>query len=270
MSMALTFGTAPHGPHPAGQFNFESRGPDTVLYWDEFPKRVRVEFDQATIADSRAVRALHETGRLMVLYFPLADVDQSVLEPSEHTTASSAKGTATYWNVQVGDRTAENAVWAYAAPPAGAPPMAGHVAFHYSAMDAWYQEDERVYAHPRDPYHRVDVHASSRHVVVRHHDIVVAESTRPLLLFETSLPVRYYIPPEDVRTDHLRRSDTVTPCPYKGPGQHWHLTATEEQVDDMAWSLPEPLPGEPEKARDCICFYPDKVRIDVDGVRVHR
>lgn len=160
--MALTFGTGPHSPHPGGQFNFEHSGPDTVLYWEPFPKRVRVEFNRATVADSQGMRALHETGRLMVLYFPRDDVDESLLEPNDHTTESSSKGTARYWTVRVGDQLAENAVWAYPAPPSGAPPIAGYVAFRYSAMDAWYQEDERVYAHPRDPYHRVDVGASQR------------------------------------------------------------------------------------------------------------
>jgi uncharacterized protein (DUF427 family) len=263
--MTLTFGRGPFGTHPAGQFNFAKPGPDTVLYWEEFPKRVRVEFNGATIADSRAVRALHETGRLMVLYFPREDVDQTVLEATDHTSQSPTKGTARYWTVRVGDRAAENAAWAHENPSGDAPAMTGYLAFRYSAMDAWYQEDERVYAHPRDPYHRVDVHASSRHVVVRHQGTTIADSSRPQLLFETSLPVRYYLPPDDVRTEYLRPSDTVTPCPYKGAGQHWHLTTEAGRVQDAAWSLPDPLPGDAVKTKGYFCFYPDKVELEVDG-----
>jgi uncharacterized protein (DUF427 family) len=264
--MTLTFGRGPFGTHPGGEFNFDTAGPETVLYWEEFPKRVRVEFNGATIADSQAVRALHETGRLMVLYFPREDVDASVLEPSDHTTESPSKGTARYWTVRVAERTAENAAWSYQQPATGASAMADYVAFRYSAMDAWYQEDERVYAHPRDPYHRVDVHAASRHVVVRHEGTTIAESTRPRLLFETRLPVRNYLPPQDVRTEYLQMSDTVTPCPYKGSGQHWHLSVEGTRlVDDAAWSLPDPLPGDALKVQDYICFYPDKVTIEVDG-----
>lgn len=263
--MALTFGTGPHSPHPGGQFNFERCGPDTVLYWEPFPKRVRAEFNGATVADSQDMRALHETGKLMVLYLPREDVDEALLEATDHTPESPSKGRAQYWTVRVGDRVAENAVRAYPEPPVGAPPIADYVAFRYPAMDAWYQEDERVYAHPRDPYHRVDVHAAARHVVVRSGGATIAESTRPQLLFETSLPVRYYLPPEDVHTDLLERSTTVTPCPYKGAGEHWHLTLAAQRIEDAAWSLPDPLPGDAVKAKDHICFYPDKVDIEVDG-----
>lgn len=263
--MALTLGRGPFGSRAAGQFNFERHGPDRVLYWEPFPKRIRIEFGGATVADSRRVRALHETGLLMVLYLPLDDVDEDLLEATGHTTTCPLKGEATYWTVRVGDRVADNAVWTYRAPIEGAPPMTGYVAFHPSAMDAWFQEDERVYAHPRDPYHRVDVHRSSRHVVVAHEGRVLAESWHPQLLFETSLPVRYYLPPEDVRTEALQRSDTVSPCPYKGEGQHWHLTSDGERVvEDVAWSLPRPL-GDAQQAIDHLCFYPDRVDVEVDG-----
>ncbi len=124
------------------------------------------------------------------------------------------------------------------------------------------------FAHPRDPYHRVDVQASSRHVVVRHDGQVVAESHRPKLLFETGLPVRYYLPPADVRTERLAPSGTVSDYPYKGPGQHWHLAGGDGAlVEDAAWSLPFPLP-EGLAAGQHLCFYPDKVDVEVDGERL--
>lgn len=262
--MALTLGDAPFGTSPAGQFNFTRKGPDTVLYWEDFPKRVRVEFNGKTIADSRRVKALHETGQLMVLYFPREDVAMGQLEPSKHTTESPHKGRASYWSVRVGERTAKEAVWSYEDPVPSALPLAGYLAFVYNKMDAWYQEDERVYAHPRDPYHRFDIHSSSRHVVVRHGGRVIAESRRPVLLFETGLPVRYYLPPEDVRTDLLAQSKIISQCPYKGDGQHWHLNIDGDRVEDAAWSLPNPL-GEAERIANYICFYPDKVDTEVDG-----
>ncbi len=263
--MALTLGNGPFGTSPAGQFNFTREGPDTVVYWEDFPKRVRAEFNGKTIADSRRVKALHETGQLMVLYFPREDVDMGLLEPTEHTTESPNKGKASYWSVRVGDRTADHAVWSYEDPVPSASPIAGYLAFVYKKMAAWYQEDERVYAHPRDPYHRFDIHRSSRHVVVRHNGGVIAESRRPAMLFETGLPARYYLPPEDVRTDLLGRSTTVSQCPYKGDGQHWHLTVGGDRVEDAAWSLPRPL-GEADRIAGYICFYPDKVDTEVDGV----
>lgn len=262
--MTLTFGGGPFGPQARGQFNFTREGPDTVLYWEDFPKRVRVEFNGATIADSRRVKALHETGRFMVLYFPREDVDMDRLEATDHQTDSPHKGVASHWSVRVGDRVAENAVWSYPDPVPSAPPIGGYMAFVYRKMDAWYQEDERVYAHPRDPYHRFDVHRSSRHVVVRHGGVVIAESERPEMLFETGVPARYYLPPDDVRTDLLSRSETVSQCPYKGDGQHWHLDVGGERIEDAAWSLPSPL-GEAERIAGYLCFYPEKVRTEVDG-----
>lgn len=115
----------------------------------------------------------------------------------------------------------------------------------------------------RDPYHRVDVRASSRHVVVRHRAQVIADSRRPKLLFETGVPIRYYLPFADVRSDLLLLSNTVSECPYKGDGQHWHLVHGTERVGNAAWSLPHPLP-EGLAAAEHVCFYPDKVDVQVD------
>jgi uncharacterized protein (DUF427 family) len=267
--MTLTFGMGPFGPHPAGQFNFTRRGPDTVLYWDDYPKRVRVEFNGSIIADSRRMKALHETGHLMVVYFPREDVDLSLLVATDHHTEGRDKGTASYWSVRVDGRVAKNAVWSYENPVESAPAIAGYMSFVHEQMDAWYQEEERVYAHLRDPYHRFDVHRSSRHVVVRHDGVVVAESRRPWMLFETGTPVRYYLPPEEVRTDLIEQSETVSHCPYKGDGQHWHLRTDGDRVEDAAWSLPDPL-GEAQRIAGCICFYPEKVDTEVDGERLAR
>ena len=263
--MTLTYGSAPFGDDPAGRFNFQRSGPASVLYWEPFPKRVRVEFAGETIADSRAVRALHETGHLMKLYFPRADVAFEHLEPTGHHSECPFKGQASYWTVRAGERTAENAVWGYRDPIPSADFLRDHVAFEYDAMDAWYQEDDRVYAHPRDPYHRFDIHHASRRVVVRHDDVVIADSRRPALLFETGLPARYYLHPDDVRVELLERSRYVSQCPYKGAGQHWNLQLDEARIRNVAWSLPEPL-GEAEVVRGWFCFYEDRVVVEVDGV----
>ncbi len=104
-------------------------------------------------------------------------------------------------------------------------------------MDRWIKEDDPVYSLPRDPYHRVDVRSSSHHLVIRHGDVVVAESYRPKRFLETDLPVRYYLLFADARIDVLKLSDTISECPYKGHGQHWNLVAADEVVADAAWSL---------------------------------
>lgn len=261
--MALTIGTGPFGQKPAGRFNFEP--PRVALYWDDYPKRIRAQFNGVTVADSRRVKALHETGHLMVLYFPRDDVDLRHLEATSRRTTCPHKGEASYWSVHVGERTAQNAVWSYEDPKPSVAPIAGYMAFVYEQMDAWLQEDEPIYAHPRDPYHRVDVHRCSRHVVVRHRDTIVAESARPYVLFETGLPPVYYLHPDEVRTDLLVRSDLNTECPYKGGASHWHLEAVDgSQVDNAAWSLPEPF-SDAAPLSGHFAFYPKKVRIDVDG-----
>ncbi|CAN5768460.1 DUF427 domain-containing protein [soil metagenome] len=262
--MTLTLGNAPFGPQSTGRFNFERVGPAHTIYWEDWPRRMRAELGGETLLDTRAGKLLHETGMLPVHYFPRDDVRFDLLEPTDHTTHCPFKGDASYWSIQAGGRTLENAVWGYPEPLDGAPDLAGYVALYYDRPDAWFEEDERIYAHPRDPYHRVDVRPGSYHVVVRLGSEVVAETDHPVLLFETGLPVRWYVAPDDVRTDLLERSDTVSECPYKGDGQHWNLTAGGETVPDAAWSLPHALP-EALAADGSYCFYPDKVTIEVDG-----
>ncbi len=139
----------------------------------------------------------------------------------------------------------------------------------WDAMDAWFEEDEEVYTHARDPYTRVDILASSRRVKVRLGDLDVADSWSPRLLFETGLPVRYYLPRTHVRMDLLERSPTVTRCPYKGRAGTWSVRARETLHEDLAWSYAAPLP-ESQKIAGLIAFYNEKLDIEVDGVLQER
>lgn len=257
--MSLTVGTGPFGPRRGTLMAGDL--PDHVLYWEAWPRRMRAMFGGATVLDTRSGMLLHETGKLAEHYYPMDQIRPDYIEPSDHRGHDEHKGESRHWHLRVGDHFAENAVTEYLSPPGL---LTDWVTIEFSAMDRWFEEDEPIYAHPRDPYHRVDVRASSRHVVVRHGDVVVADSTRPRMLFETSTPVRYYLPFDDVRIDLLERSDTISECPYKGDGQHWHLHVDGQQVDDAAWSLPHPLP-EGFAAAEHVCFYPDKVSVEVDG-----
>jgi uncharacterized protein (DUF427 family) len=263
--LALTVGTGPFGKQSTGKFNFEVTAPrGHALYFEDSPKRVRAVFNGETVVDSRRVKLMHETGHLPIYYFPEEDVRQDLLEPSDHTTHCPFKGDASYWSVRVGDRVAENAVWSYLEPLEGAPPISGYVAFYHDAMDKWLEEDEEIIGHPHDPYHRVDVLESSRHVRVRVNGEVVAETHRPKILFETGLPPRYYLPPEDVHTELLVESETKTVCPYKGIASYRSTRIDGEVVEDLAWYYPEPLP-EAQKVRDHVCFYDEKAVIEIDG-----
>ena len=149
-------------------------------------------------------------------------------------------------------------------PPPEVEVLAGHVYLEWAAMDAWFEEDEEVYVHPRDPYTRVDIITSSRHVVVRVAGEVVAESQTPTLLFETWLPVRYYLPPAHVRLDRLHPSATTSQCPYKGTATFWSVEAGGTTHPDLAWTYPAPLP-ESIKVAGLVCFFNEKVDLIVDG-----
>ena len=263
--MALTLGTGPFGEKSAGAFNFEVTAPrEHVLYLEDSPRQVRAVFGGETVADSTRVKLLHETGHLPVYYFPQGDVRMDLLVLTDHSTHCPFKGDASYWSVRAEDRVAENAVWGYPEPLESCPPIAGYLAFYWGAMDAWFEEDEEVFVHPRDPYHRVDVLESSRHVRVSVNGEVVAETRRPKVLFETALPPRYYIPPEDVRTDLLVPTETETGCPYKGFASYWAVEAGGERVEDLVWGYPRPIPGA-EKIGDHLCFFDERVDVEVDG-----
>jgi uncharacterized protein (DUF427 family) len=214
---------------------------DATFRWEPSPRHVRAVFNDVTIADSRHVMLLIEPHHLPVFYFPEGDVRRDLLEPTEHHTSSPLKGEASYWSIRVGDRVAENAAWMYPDPPADGPAVKGYIAFYWNAMDAWYEEDERAYAHARDPYKLIDTRQSSRHVRILLGDTVIAETRRPLLLFETGLPTRYYIPQEDVRMDRLEPSDRITQCAYKGQASHWTAKIGDEVYKHIAWTYHEPL-----------------------------
>jgi uncharacterized protein (DUF427 family) len=228
-------------------------------------RRVRVFVAGEAVADSSRTIYLFETGHLPVYYFPRADVRSDLLEPTDHGTHCPYKGDASYYTVVVGDRRVENAIWGYPDPLASIPQIADYVAFYWDKADAWFEEDDEVFRHARDPYHRVDVLQSSRHVQVRIGDVIVADSRRPRLLFETGLPVRYYVPKLDVRQDLLVPTPTRTRCPYKGEAVYWSVQVGADRLEDIAWSYPAPIPEAP-KIENLVAFFDEKVDVVVDGV----
>jgi uncharacterized protein (DUF427 family) len=234
------------------------------------PKRIRIRFGGQTIADSYGAAMLYETGHLPIYYLPRADVRMDLFEPTDHHSDCGRKGEASYWSVRVGDRVAKNAVWAYPKPIRGAEALADYVAFYWEEMDAWYEEDEQVDVHPRDPRHRVDTRLSSRHVRLELDGQTVAETRRPTLLFETSLPTRYYIPATDARLDLLEPSDKSTGCPYKGHARYYDIRIGERVYPDLVWSYPYPRP-EAFGVAGMLCFYTEKLdALYVDGELVER
>ncbi len=160
---------------------------------------------------------------------------------------SPSRGDARTSTVVAGGREAQGAAWRYEDSPIEA--LRDLVRFDWAAMDAWFEEDEEVFTHPRDPYTRVDILASSRHVRIEVGGATVAESASPRLLFETGLPVRYYLPRPHVRLDLLIPTETVSHCPYKGRAEWWSVRAPDGVHEDLAWVVPHPAAREPEDRR---------------------
>jgi uncharacterized protein (DUF427 family) len=238
--------------------------PDHRSEWEASPRWVRVKFGGQFVADSKNVMLLRETAHLPVYYFPQADVQMDLLVPGgpDHT---SALGEATRYTVQAGGQTAADAAWSIVKPAPGAPDLRGYLAFEWHKMEAWFEEDDEVYVHPRDPYKRIDVLHSSRHVQVVIGGQTIADTRRPRLLFETSLPTRYYIPKQDVRMDLLAPSASHSRCPYKGQASYYSVKVGDKLYPDLAWYYPYPIPECP-KIENLICFYNEKVdSILVDG-----
>ncbi|HZQ29004.1 MAG TPA: DUF427 domain-containing protein [Acidimicrobiales bacterium] len=230
-------------------------------------KRVRAWLGGELVVDTIRPMLVWEGPGYPAYYLPAADVRMELLIPTAGTKHSPDRGDAVVFDVKGGTKVAEGGAWQYAESPVDE--LRGLVRFDWAAMDHWFEEDEEVFVHPRSPYTRVDILPSSRRVRVELGGVVVAESTRPWLLFETGLPTRYYLPLVDVRMDLLRPSGTHTSCPYKGTASYWSVEAGGQLFEDVAWYYPTPLP-ESERVAGLVSFFNEKVDLYVDGVLQER
>jgi uncharacterized protein (DUF427 family) len=224
-------------------------------------KRVRAYLAGRVVADTRRPVLVWEIPYYPAYYVPLADVVAD-LEPTGKTEHSPSRGEAQIFDVRMAEATAESAAKRY--PDSPLESLRDLVRFDWAAMDEWLEEDEPVYVHPRDPYTRVDILASSRHVRVEVDGVTVADSVRPRILFETGLPPRYYLPLSDIRTELLRPSGTQTHCPYKGTAGYWSVDTGQGVHEDFVWIYRAPTP-ESQKIAGLACFYNEKVDLYVDG-----
>jgi uncharacterized protein (DUF427 family) len=229
-------------------------------------KRVRVYLGGELVADTIRPLLVWEGPSYPAYYIPAADV-RARLEPTGTTERSPSRGTAELFDVVTDRAKAAGAAKRYADSPFEE--LRESVRLDWNAMDEWLEEDEPVYTHPRSPYTRVDILASSRHVRVELDGVTVAESRSPRILFETGLPPRYYLPLTDVRMDLLRPSQTRTHCPYKGEAGYWSIEVNDRTYEDYVWIYRAPLP-ESQKIAGLACFYNERVDLYVDGVRQDR
>jgi uncharacterized protein (DUF427 family) len=225
-------------------------------------KRVRVYFGGVAIADTTRPLLVWEKPQYPAYYIPVEDVRTDLLAEDGEVRHSPSRGDAHVLTVKVGGQEAAGAALRYDESPLDG--VAGHVRFDWNAMGGWFEEDEEIFTHPRDPYTRVDVLASSRHVRIELDGVTIAESGSARLLFETGLPVRFYLPKPHVRMDLLEPTSTETHCPYKGQAEYWSVRVGDTLHKDLAWSYRSPF-AESQKVAGLISFYDTKVDIFVDG-----
>jgi uncharacterized protein (DUF427 family) len=225
------------------------------------PKRVRAYLNGELVADTRTPYLVWEIPYYPAYYLPASDV-RATLIPTGETKHSPSRGEGEILHVKVATATAEHAALRY--PDSPIEELRDLVRLDWNAMTEWLEEDEPVYTHPRDPFKRVDILASSRHVRVEIDGVTVAESRQPRILFETGLPARHYLPLTDVRMDLLRPSATVTHCPYKGTAAYWSVDTGQGVHEDIAWIYRAPLP-ESQKIAGLACFYDEKTDVYLDG-----
>jgi uncharacterized protein (DUF427 family) len=239
--------------------------PQTRVHIEPTKRRVRAFFAGQPIADSKRVLLVIEPRRLPIYYFPIQDVRMDLLRPTAYSNGVLGAGSPiARWSLECANRTVENVGWSYREPDAERALLKDHIALYWAKLDAWFEEDAEVFVHARNPYSRVDVLPSSRHIKVVVAGEVVTETHRPHVLFETGLPPRYYIPRVDVRLDLLEHTSTVTQCPYKGKAEYWSVRAGGTVHKDLVWSYPYPI-QECAKVAQLMSFFNEKVDIFVDG-----
>jgi uncharacterized protein (DUF427 family) len=223
------------------------------------PRRVRAFLGPDCVLDTTAARYVWEWPAFPQFYVPVADVAPGVLV-DEEIEEDRPLGRARRHAVRDGDTARAAAAWV---PTTGE--LAGTVRFRWGALDAWFEEDEQVFVHPRSPYARVDALRSSRRVRIELDGVVLADSATPVLVFETGLPTRHYLARTHVRFEHLVASDTVTECPYKGrTSAYWSVRTPGGVVTDLAWSYDFPTAALLPIA-GLVAFYDEKVDTYVDG-----
>jgi uncharacterized protein (DUF427 family) len=260
--MGLSWQQGPLGRNPNGRFLVPGM-PVRVLYAEPLRRRLRAVLGGRTVVQSDDAVLLFEPGRYPVAYFPLADFAAGALRPIDHRSEHADLG-ETVWFEVVGDtRSAARGAWQHVALPGHAAILDGMVALAWRAMDGFYEEDERILGHAADPYHRIDIRRTSRHLVVRAGGRVIADTTAPLVLYESGFAARWYVPRADVAADALTAAEAQTFCPYKGIASYYDI----DGVQNAAWSYRSPL-DEMAAIGDLVSFEPDRVEVTLDGERL--
>jgi len=260
--MGLSWQQGPLGRNPNGQF-LVAGVPERVLYAEPLRRRLRAELGGQTVVQSDDAVLLFEPGRYPVAYFPIEDFADGALVATDHRSTHDDLGETAWFEVAGGTRSAARGAWQHVALPEHAAILEGKVALAWRAMDAFYEEDDRILGHAADPYHRIDVRHSSRHLVVRAGDRVVADTKSPLVLYESGFAPRWYVPRGDVVAETLTLVEQQTFCPYKGIASYYDIDGTRQ----AAWSYRAPI-DDMAAIGDLVSFEPDRVEVTLDGERL--
>jgi uncharacterized protein (DUF427 family) len=262
--MGLSWQQGPLSPGAIGRFLVAEPLPQRLLYVEPLRRRMRVLFGGKWIVDSENVLLLFEPGRYPIAYFPESNISPDTLQRSEHTTRHPDLGTTSWYTVRAGDKSAPRGAWQHIELPTYANELKDRIAFAWPAMDAFYEEDERIMGHAADSYHRIDIRQTSRHLVVRHDDRIVADTRRPLVLYESGFAPRWYVARSDIDESALTSVDHQTFCPYKGLCSYYGIGDARQ----AAWSYRDAYP-EVGRISDLVSFEPDIVSVELDGVQLH-
>lgn len=258
--MGLAWQQGPLATGSVGRFLTEQPLPQRLLYAEPLRRRMRVLFADTWIADSDDVVLLHEPGRYPVAYFPDGDVEAGVALGENRVTQHQDLGDTQWFTIKAAEREARHAAWRHTALPPHASILEGRLAFAWRAMDAFYEEDERIVGHAADAYHRIDIRSTARHLIAREGDRVIADTKHPLALYESGFAPRWYVPREDIDESALELVDTQTFCPYKGICSYYDIGDRKR----AAWSYRNAW-REVIRVSDLVSFEPDKIDVYLDG-----
>jgi uncharacterized protein (DUF427 family) len=262
--MGLSWQQGPLSTGAVGRFLVPDPLPKRLLYVEPLRRRMRVRFGGTWIADSEHVLLLFEPGRYPVAYFPETDVSAKALERSEHTTRHPDLGTTSWYIVKAGQKQASRGAWQHVDLPAHADELRARVAFAWTAIDAFYEEDERILGHAADSYHRIDIRQTSRSIVVHHQGRVIADTKRPLVLYESGFAPRWYVPRADIDESALTGVEHQTFCPYKGVCSYYDIGDARLG----AWSYLEAY-SEVGRISSLVSFESEIVSVQLDGRKLN-
>jgi uncharacterized protein (DUF427 family) len=262
--MGLSWQQGPLSPGAIGRFLVPEPMPKRLLYAEPLRRRLRVRFGGTWIADSERVLLLFEPGRYPMAYFPEADISRDALQRTEHSTQHPDLGLTSWYTVQAGGKSTPRGAWQHMDLPAYASELESRIAFAWPAMDAFYEEDERILGHAADSYHRIDIRQSSRRLVVRHGDRIVADTRRPVVLYESGFAPRWYVTRADIDESLLTPVKHETFCPYKGMCSYYDIG----NAHLAAWSYPDAY-TQVGRISGLVSFEPDIVAVELNGSRLH-